>query len=104
MTPPRPLQSNRSSTWDKVFCEYATPRGFCHVDIGLEKRALIDRDSGYNPPKFVTDAAKEALDRVECNQYSPTKVSLQPSPNLSIQQSPRPRTSFSEVQYRDDRD
>lgn len=30
---------------------------------------------GYNPPKFVVDAAKEALDRVECNQYSPTKVS-----------------------------
>ena len=30
--------------------------------------------SGYNPPKFVTDAAKEALDRVDCNQYSPTKV------------------------------
>ncbi|KAL9636873.1 MAG: hypothetical protein Q9164_002549 [Protoblastenia rupestris] len=28
---------------------------------------------GYNPPKFVTDAAKEALDRVDCNQYSPTK-------------------------------
>lgn len=28
---------------------------------------------GYNPPKFVIDAAKEALDRVECNQYSPTK-------------------------------
>lgn len=28
---------------------------------------------GYNPPKFVLDAAKEALDRVECNQYSPTK-------------------------------
>ena len=30
--------------------------------------------SGYNPPQFVIDAAKEALDRVECNQYSPTKV------------------------------
>lgn len=28
---------------------------------------------GYNPPRFVIDAAKEALDRVECNQYSPTK-------------------------------
>ncbi|KAF2162311.1 hypothetical protein M409DRAFT_69211 [Zasmidium cellare ATCC 36951] len=28
---------------------------------------------GYNPPKFCIDAAKEALDRVECNQYSPTK-------------------------------
>ena len=30
--------------------------------------------SGYNPPKFALDAAKDALDRVECNQYSPTKV------------------------------
>lgn len=29
---------------------------------------------GYNPPQFVVDAAKQALDRVECNQYSPTKV------------------------------
>ena len=29
---------------------------------------------GYNPPQFVLDAAKGALDRVECNQYSPTKV------------------------------
>ncbi|KAI4158594.1 MAG: hypothetical protein LQ342_007292 [Letrouitia transgressa] len=29
--------------------------------------------SGYNPPQFVLDAAKEALDRVDCNQYSPTK-------------------------------
>lgn len=28
---------------------------------------------GYNPPQFVLDAAKEALDRVDCNQYSPTK-------------------------------
>ncbi|KAL1648089.1 arylformamidase [Diplodia intermedia] len=28
---------------------------------------------GYNPPQFVLDAAKDALDRVECNQYSPTK-------------------------------
>ncbi|KAL8287977.1 hypothetical protein RB601_004407 [Gaeumannomyces tritici] len=28
---------------------------------------------GYNPPQFILDAAKAALDRVECNQYSPTK-------------------------------
>ncbi|BCR83445.1 kynurenine--oxoglutarate transaminase [Aspergillus chevalieri] len=28
---------------------------------------------GYNPPKFALDAAKDALDRVDCNQYSPTK-------------------------------
>ncbi len=31
------------------------------------------RASGYNPPQFIIDAAKSALDRVECNQYSPTK-------------------------------
>lgn len=29
---------------------------------------------GYNPPQFVLDAAHEALGKVECNQYSPTKV------------------------------
>ncbi|MCJ1227273.1 hypothetical protein MMC12_003928 [Toensbergia leucococca] len=34
---------------------------------------LLTIFSGYNPPKFVTDAAKDALDRVDCNQYSPTK-------------------------------
>ncbi|KAI9843065.1 MAG: putative secondary metabolism biosynthetic enzyme [Thelocarpon superellum] len=28
---------------------------------------------GYNPPPFVIDAAKRALDQVECNQYSPTR-------------------------------
>jgi kynurenine aminotransferase len=28
---------------------------------------------GYNPPQFVIDAAKSCLDRVDCNQYSPTK-------------------------------
>ncbi|KAL7272382.1 arylformamidase [Rhizina undulata] len=28
---------------------------------------------GYNPPEFVVNAAKEALEKVECNQYSPTK-------------------------------
>ncbi|KAK5173801.1 arylformamidase [Saxophila tyrrhenica] len=28
---------------------------------------------GYNPPNFVLDAARDALSRVECNQYSPTK-------------------------------
>ncbi|KAG6040590.1 hypothetical protein E4U41_007783 [Claviceps citrina] len=28
---------------------------------------------GYNPPQFILDAAKEALDRVDCNQYAPTK-------------------------------
>lgn len=28
---------------------------------------------GYNPPDFVLNAAKDALDRVECNQYSPTR-------------------------------
>jgi kynurenine aminotransferase len=35
---------------------------------------------GYNPPKFVLDAAKQALDKVDCNQYSPTKVRLPSEP------------------------
>jgi aspartate/methionine/tyrosine aminotransferase len=28
---------------------------------------------GYNPPPFILNAAKAALDKVDCNQYSPTK-------------------------------
>ncbi|RAL10946.1 pyridoxal phosphate-dependent aminotransferase [Aspergillus homomorphus CBS 101889] len=28
---------------------------------------------GYNPPRFAIDAAKDALDRVDCNQCAPTK-------------------------------
>ena len=36
--------------------------------------AKLRPHSGYNPPKYVTDAAKEALDKVDCNQYAPTKV------------------------------
>jgi kynurenine aminotransferase len=28
---------------------------------------------GYNPPPFIINAAKQVLDRVECNQYSPPK-------------------------------
>lgn len=28
---------------------------------------------GYNPPQFAIDAAKDALNRVDCNQYAPTK-------------------------------
>jgi len=42
---------------------------------------------GYNPPQFVLDAAHEALGRVECNQYSPTKV-LIPQSDTHIQTTP----------------
>ena len=28
---------------------------------------------GYNPPDFIINAAKDALSRVDCNQYAPTK-------------------------------
>lgn len=34
--------------------------------------------SGYNPPQFVIDAAKSVFDRVDCNQYAPTKASSNP--------------------------
>lgn len=43
---------------------------------------------GYNPPKFALDAAKAALDRVECNQYSPTKV--RPHPAVAMNDSGLP--------------
>lgn len=39
---------------------------------------VADDSSGYNPPDFVLDAAKEALNRVDANQYSPTKVVVKP--------------------------
>ncbi|TQS36891.1 hypothetical protein Golomagni_02653 [Golovinomyces magnicellulatus] len=28
---------------------------------------------GYNPPPYILQAAKDAIDRVDCNQYAPTK-------------------------------
>jgi kynurenine aminotransferase len=48
---------------------------------------------GYNPPAFVIDAAKQALDKVDCNQYSPTKV-----PSVSLW------NKHVLMRYRDDRD
>lgn len=39
-----------------------------------DQRLRFVLSSGYNPPQFALDAAKEALDKVDCNQYSPTKV------------------------------
>ena len=40
--------------------------------------------SGYNPPDFVLKAAKESLDRVDCNQYAPTKVTQRLGMQLAI--------------------
>lgn len=28
---------------------------------------------GYNPPQFILDAAKDSIERIDCNQYAPTK-------------------------------
>jgi kynurenine aminotransferase len=28
---------------------------------------------GYNPPQFLIDAAKSAVERLDCNQYAPPK-------------------------------
>ena len=33
--------------------------------------------SGFNPPQFAIDAAKEALNRVDCKQCAPTKVKFE---------------------------
>ncbi|KAF8539900.1 pyridoxal phosphate-dependent transferase [Trichophaea hybrida] len=43
---------------------------------------------GYNPPEFVVNAAKEAVERVECNQYSPTQGRLRLRQALSDAYSP----------------
>ncbi|CUS13047.1 unnamed protein product [Tuber aestivum] len=43
---------------------------------------------GYNPPQFVLNAAKEALNRVDCNQYSPTQGRLRLRQALSDAYSP----------------
>lgn len=50
-------------------------QGFLWVfDLPANHYQCSDPHSGYNPPRFVIDAAKEALERVDCNQYSPTQV------------------------------
>jgi kynurenine aminotransferase len=28
---------------------------------------------GYNPPEFIIEAAQQALTKVDCNQYAPTR-------------------------------
>lgn len=43
---------------------------------------------GYNPPQFVINAAKRALDIVECNQYSPTQGRLRLRKAISDAYSP----------------
>ena len=41
--------------------------------------------SGYNPPRFLIDAAQEALTKVDCNQYSPTRVTASPTRPTQLQ-------------------
>ncbi|PWW72240.1 PLP-dependent transferase [Tuber magnatum] len=47
-----------------------------------------NNNSGYNPPQFVLSAAKEVLNRVDCNQYSPTQGRLRLRQALSDAYSP----------------
>jgi kynurenine aminotransferase len=37
---------------------------------------LTSAVSGYNPPDFVLEAAKQSFNTVECNQYAPPPVCL----------------------------
>ena len=44
--------------------------------IASPKQPIVNMGQGffgYNPPQFVIDAARDALTKVDCNQYSPTK-------------------------------
>ncbi|KAL1883941.1 arylformamidase [Diaporthe australafricana] len=66
MKPAARVSGNRQDVWS-IINEAAT---------ASPNQPIINMGQGffgYNPPKFILDAAKEALDRVECNQYSPTK-------------------------------
>ena len=60
---------------------YHTLTGLCRsiVNEGAAaspKQPIVNMGQGffgYNPPNFIINAAKAALDKVDCNQYSPTK-------------------------------
>lgn len=70
----RCLPLNHLYIWARASSELETFL-FKHSSKGLwEQYWRYLTYSGYNPPKYVLDAAKEALDRVDCNQYAPTKV------------------------------
>ena len=47
-----------------------------HLLPMLVREIVLTFYSGYNPPQYVLDAAKDALNNVDCNQYAPVKVRL----------------------------
>lgn len=82
-------QISRSSISDKASCELLAPRClFLLLSSVAAHQSLRDSSSGYNPPPFILNAAKDALDRVDCNQYSPTQGRLRLREALSASYSP----------------
>ncbi|KAK5656260.1 hypothetical protein OQA88_5023 [Cercophora sp. LCS_1] len=66
LKPAARVASNRQDVWSIVN----------EAAAASPKQPIINMGQGffgYNPPQFILNAAKQALDRVECNQYSPTK-------------------------------
>lgn len=62
------------------------PRNVFHVRIPrnlLENSILLlNTRSDHNPPSFLVQAHKDALDRVDSNQYAPVPVSHHPLPYI----------------------
>nr|POF17359.1 putative aminotransferase c6b12.04c [Quercus suber] len=86
------IQARGQSGWTKARCLVGKsyPRPLVRCSLNRWSRSIVNEAAqaspiqpivnmgqgffGYNPPDFVLNAAKDAIDRVECNQYSPTKV------------------------------
>lgn len=81
--PARRVTGQRKDVWSTV--------NEAAAEAAAEGKDVINLGQGffgYNPPAFVLDAAKQALDRVECNQYSPTQGRLRLRQALSKAYSP----------------
>ncbi|KAL0640728.1 arylformamidase [Maublancomyces gigas] len=78
--PAKRVASQRKDVWS-IVNEAAASAGKPVINLG-------QGFFGYNPPAFVIDAAKQALDRVECNQYAPTQGRLRLRQALSAAYSP----------------
>jgi kynurenine aminotransferase len=65
-----PRRLSPSSIWAKVFCTHFIfhPRRFSFVS-----QSCLIQSSGWNPPQFVIEAARDAVLHINCNQYAPTK-------------------------------
>ncbi|OLL22151.1 putative aminotransferase [Neolecta irregularis DAH-3] len=74
--PSAKIASSNQDVWTIFNTAAAETPGVVHLGQGFMKFAMLATNSkshSFNPPDFLLDAAKKALDIVSCNQYSHTK-------------------------------